>query len=62
MLRRKKTIDEKKNTLPVLFNWYELRAISDLFHHAATLTDIAKHDRLMIAEINHKLERAGFYK
>jgi hypothetical protein len=61
--RKKKELTAEANkTLPVNFNYFELKAIYDVFSKAGALADIARHDRLMIAEINYKLNKAGFYK
>ena len=60
--KTKQTPAEAHKTLPVEFNYFELKAIHDVFMKAGALSDIARHDRLMIAEINYKLNKAGFYK
>lgn len=58
----KAPITATNGTLPVVFNYFELKAIHDVFKKASQISEIAQHDRLMISEINYKLNKAGFYR
>jgi hypothetical protein len=55
-------VTDARGILPVSFNYFELKAIHEVFKQASKLSDIAMHDRLIISEINYKLNKAGFYK